>query len=426
MCVGPEDGPQGEVGYTLPSGISYPPNCAFIFTPTGSGGGSIVTEQCQNLSVVDPAYQVVSILYAPPGDLSNDAYGQSTTNGTLSSFASSFVNGTSVTFNQGFMAGLFGATVGDSYGHAGGTTTADQFQEQFTDATVLENASLKGSKDALNHNNDLFVIWLNSEVQVTSNGNDPVSYNVGLQPASDGETSQPDIIRVPAYMMEPGSNGLTSVDFSWLNPQHYQSGNTTVYMPGLAAICKNVNWSEYNSRSCTTADQCGCQPSDFAPILAEDPLLTYSGTDNPMNADTSGAKACLSPGLNTDCRYIVVPDAPDSQTAKAVLLEGPGSSPTSFTQTDSYAQTQTLGGFDQQTMSATVKVQGLGFSLTHTDTMTIKNSESTGTSSGAGNSMSIYLNTDTAKCGEWISLYEDTVFHTFVMQEPGGNTGCSQ
>jgi hypothetical protein len=332
--------------------------------------------------------------------MSSDGFTDSTTNGTLSSYSSSFINGTSVTFEQGFTIGPFGAGVGSGYGHAGGTTTSDQFQESFTDATAYSNASSKGKPDALHHSNDVFLIWLNPEIHVSTNGTDPTSYNVGLQPAESGQTSQPDIIRVPAYMMQAGSNGLTSVEPYWLNLQHYQSGNTTIYMPGLAAICKNVNLSEYNSQNCGLADQCGCQPSDFAGILAEDPLLNYSGTFNPMNVDVSGSQACLNPAANLDCRYVVVPNAPHSQTAKAVYLEGPGTNPTTFTQTDSYAQSQTLGGVDTQTMSATVRVQGIGFSLSHANTTTLQSSQSTGTSSGSGNSMSITLNTDTPTCGE--------------------------
>jgi hypothetical protein len=46
----PPDGPQGGVGYTIPSNLGFPANCAFVFTPTGpsggGGAGNVATHQC--------------------------------------------------------------------------------------------------------------------------------------------------------------------------------------------------------------------------------------------------------------------------------------------------------------------------------------------------------------------------------------------
>jgi hypothetical protein len=46
------------------------------------------------------------------------------------------------------------------------------------------------------------------------------------------------------------------------------------------------------------------------------------------------------------------------------------------------------------------------------------------TPSGGTNTMSLTLNTSTAGCVENVSLYEDTLFHTYAFQIPTGIAGC--
>ncbi|MBZ5663454.1 MAG: chitobiase/beta-hexosaminidase C-terminal domain-containing protein [Acidobacteriia bacterium] len=52
-------------------------------------------------------------------------------------------------------------------------------------------------------------------------------------------------------------------------------------------------------------------------------------------------------------------------------------------------------------------------------------SQSTGTTTGSGVSETVTLNTATVGCNQDIPVYEDTVYHTFVFQQPGGAQGTS-
>jgi hypothetical protein len=167
----------------------------------------------------------------------------------------------------------------------------------------------------------------------------------------------------------------------------------------------------------------------LCPILALDPLLNYSGTDNPMNADVSGATACAVPTTADDCRYVPVPSSKGSTLQEIQTLAGPSTqggnySCDNFAQSDNTTTTQTLGGSTGYSVGVSFKESTLFFSLTESNTMTWVDSESTGTSSGSGNTQSINLCSATVGCGEDIAIYEDTVYHTFVFQQPTGNNSC--
>jgi hypothetical protein len=416
--------------------------CSIWFSE-GAAGDLLCT------SILDPREQVVSVLYAPPGNQSSDGYTDTTTNGSSSSIGSSITNAKSMTYSEGLSFGDFGVTASTIYGNSSQTSDTTQFQDTFTNAQGYAIQSNKFNPDAINHNLDEFLIWLNPEMTIVSDVSDkstPVSYSVGLQAVTDGQTAQPDILKVPAIAMEalPGSitttnpAGVSSVDPILLNQQCIINDATNpascTYYPGIAAVCTNLNLTEYAAGTCTLKDQCGCTPSDFKGILATDPLLNYSNTANPLAADVSGITACLKPSTTTNCRYVPVPILPGSATTKSELLEGSAcvipnqscdSGTGTFTLTDATTTTQTLAGQDSNSTGASLRVSLGGVSLTVSNQVTYAYSHSTGTSTGSGNSMTVTLNTSNPDCAEWVNVYEDTVFHTFVFQEPGGNNGCT-
>lgn len=265
--------PSGPTGYPLWVGSNY----AVDFTPGYNGQGSAIQ---YNRGTFDPAFIVQSILYAPPGDKSSNGYTNSQTDGTSTSVGASFTQGSTETVGGGFSFEGIGSTLDWITGEA----DTSGYNEASTN--TISNAASVGLGSTVNkmsHQQDLFIIWLNPEITFQANSSDSGSYNIStqIQSASDPEAGQlegVDSVEVTAETMVNGT-----VDQSKLNQQQMYDSNTQsyYYVPGLASICKNLNVSEYQSHSCTTADQCGCQTTDWTPILAQDPLLDYSNTESP-------------------------------------------------------------------------------------------------------------------------------------------------
>ena len=353
---------------------------------------------------------------------------------------SSFTYGQSITFTEGFDCdAVCGASASEGFGTSNTTSNSTAFQETFSDATGVANASTSTNPDAINHNLDLFLIWLNPQVTVVGVPPTPTSYSTGVQPTANGETPLPDILEVEALVMEPNAAGNTTVPASLLNQQSEPHGQ---YTPGLAAICKNLKTAEYNDGTCTLADQCGCTASDFGPILQQDLLLYYNGTSNPISpypdtaspllADTSGQTACgvLPVSASNSCRYVPVASSPGSTLQEATTLTGPdcqgcGGSPNTFTQGENQSTTVTQGQQSSETVTFSVKGGTMFFSVMLQDMFTWTQTQSTGTITGSGVSLTVTLNTSTVGCNQDIPVYEDTVYHTFVFQQPGGSQGAS-
>jgi Kelch motif/Galactose oxidase, central domain len=178
-------------------------------------------------AVLGPLYKVTSIIYAPPGNKSQDGYTSTTSNATTTSIGSSFTSGHTITTTFGFsVAGVGGITASQSFGTSSTSSNMDAFQESFTNATGVANQSNSTQPDAINHNNDLFLIWLNPEIiafgDATAQG--PVGFGVGIQPLSDGTVPPPDIVEVTADAMEANAAGMTSVPASTLNQENLFRG----------------------------------------------------------------------------------------------------------------------------------------------------------------------------------------------------------
>jgi hypothetical protein len=434
-------------------------------------------------STFNPLYKVISILYSPPGNQSAQGYGSSTTNGTTTTIGSSFTFGNTIAFSTGIPDIL---SSGGSIGNSTTYNQSSAFTESFTDATTITTGDNSSStfnpsnSNAVNHNLDTFEIWLNPLVTAESNGTTPVSYTINAQPVTVNGVQVPfmDILGVPALTMlsapagvttlNPlGIAGVTTVPINLLAPIAVaQDSGVNAYLPGLGAICANntlykeqlaadlaaeADGTNNTTIYCTQANQCGCTPSDFANILQMNPLLNYSssthtanpyaGTVSPLQLDSlatssgagSGPTIC---GVNSvpttaNCRYVVVPspgtNTPETGSENAVpttvLLEGGIQSP-AITITDSTTTTETIGGSTSNSVSVTNGGGPLVASIKVTDTWTWTDNQSVGNAYGSANSMTLTIKSSTGSCDENVSIYEDTVFHTFVFQVPTNITGC--
>jgi hypothetical protein len=406
------------------TGPAYAPS-----SPSAMSGGAT------NGKVVYPKYQIQSIIYAAPGNHSSNGFTSSTTDGTTTSVGDSFRSGNTITFTLGGGFLGTGSTIGWSLGHA--TTTGNSFAatDTITQATGVANAS-GGSANAIDHKQDLFIIWLNPAVQIIQTGDTTGTFTYGTQAQgsndpSPGQPQEQDQVEVFASSMMDNGQGQTTVPLAILVPQVINGQ----HLPGLGNICANN--TAYQNNTCTLANQCGCVPSDFSAILVQDPLLNFGATTSPLNANTSSASACTNPSSTASCRYVPVMVTNGSGTQVTELLAGPqsqgGNIPVNtFTQTDSTQTTQTLSQSSEYSVGFSVsRTIGVGFggvhfglSTTNGNMWTWTNSESTGAINGTSNSMSVTLSSSTVGCNQNIPIFEDTVFHTFVFQQPSGNQSC--
>lgn len=385
-------------------------------------------------NIFDPSVQVVSVLYAPPGDKSTTGYTNGTTNGTTTSIGSSFSQSYGVEYDgQGeAFGGVIGGSIGYSHGTSNGDTTA--YQTTLTDLTAV--SEMANTLPTYNPNHldlpdrkwDSFVTLLNSQITTASDDSDNnIGYSVDLVPVSgDGWTTYPAITEEVAEDM---INGTASVQTLQPYALPKLPNQPQYFLPGLASICKNLISSEYNSSTCSPGDQCGCQKSDFSPILSQDTLLGWNPDPNilaanpmpayesPVDADTSGAD-CLTPNLSLSCRYVLVPTNPPPQLAYGF--------DNSFTQDDS---TTTSTIFQEQQFNTVTLSTYYGWDISawgfggnakvkNTNSWTWTDTEIQGTINGIQNSMNVDLQTDNPGCVETTFVYEDTRYHTFVVQPP--------
>ncbi len=369
--------------------------------------------------ILYPKFKVLSIVYAAPGNKSSDGYTDTLTDGTTTSVGSSFSAGDTVTFSESFGFLGLGSTMSWSFGTAVTTGNSTAVTDTISEAIGVSNNSNSGASNAINHQNDLLIIWVNPAVRVIQTGTTTATYSQGtqLQTTGDPDPGQPeavDSLEVYAGTMMANSSGVTTVPAAILNAQTVsvagQSGPQT--LPGLGSICAN---HPYYPNSCTLANQCGCVPSDFAGILATDPLLTFTNTESPLNANTSG---------NPD-RFIEI--------TGAELLAGPeqqgGNNPVnSFTESDSTQTAETWTYSIAYTVGYSWEVSwvvlGNGPSLKSATQFTWTNTDSVGESNGSAHTEAVSLSSATVGCYEDVSIFEDTVFHTFAFQQPTGNTSC--
>lgn len=365
------DGSGNSIFFNLPIGVQGQPNGSALATFAGT---------------LYPQYEVLSVLYAPPGNASSNGYADTVSNGTSTTVSHNF----SIDQNLSIVAsGSFlgsGASYGVSFGFGGATGSSQSYQETYQQGTGTQLQSVKNPVD---HTQDQFYIWLNPLVTISLVGNSTTAtYTLGTQ-----QGAQMDVVNVNAAdLLNP-----PQIPLSILLPQTPTPGVT---LPGLANICAHP----LPTAQCTQANACGCVASDFTAILANDPLIGTAQTTQPSQVD-----------LN---RYIFINSA---------LLEGPectGCDPVQNTiavsdsslnsTTESSSVSYSVGYSVGGTIGISVFGTGGKLQITDTNTFTWTNSESYGSSNGTAHSATVTLGSSSVDCSEIIDVYEDTAYHTFA------------
>jgi hypothetical protein len=376
----------------------YPPRCAF------SAG-------YQSAGKVDPLYTILAVLYDPPGIGSTNGYSDSTTYGTTTTIGSSFQAGTTTTYTLTEGVPGFTSTNGWSFGFSTVTGNLSAFTWSVSQGQGVANKH-NGTSNAIDHTQDLFVLWINPEVTITQTGTNKATYSVSTpvqaagQP-SPGEPHTQDIVEVYANELQNPS----LIPLTVLKPITLATGEA---LPGLSNICAHP----LPPAQCTQANACGCVPTDFTAILAADPILNFAKTANPTTVNNPPSN------IHYDLIY------------SAELLQGPGCTgcnnpPNTFTASDSTQTVDTTSqgysysvGFSSGLGFGNIATLGWSMQVTTTDTFTWSNTESVGTINGQMHQMQVSLTSPTIDCSEYDAVYEDLVYHTFAFQEPTGNNSC--
>ncbi|HLJ87426.1 MAG TPA: hypothetical protein VKZ53_11425 [Candidatus Angelobacter sp.] len=377
------------------SGASCPPN--------GSSGTITLAGQGYNIAfapaagpgtasmsvILHPQYYILSILYDPPGNQSNNGYTSSTSSAATTTISNTFASGTSTNISASLP---FGAVTGSV---TFGTTKSSGTSTSFQVTTGSGNgAQLKSNRNPIDHTQDVVFLWLNPEIVITPTGPSSATYTIGTVTDSNGQQELPNIVNVSvAGLQNPSLIGVDTLGPQALTP--------TETLPGLASICAHP----LPAAQCTQANACGCVPSDFATILQQDPLVGSSQTTAPSQVDSNRYKFIGTQKL----------EGPPTPGA-------PSQTDFSFTETDSNTTTMTETSQNSYSVGYSigsgVDILGFGLKINNTNTFTWTNSLSIGNSSTNAHQASILLLTSDVGCVENIDIYEDTVYHTFALALP--------
>ncbi|HEY6349572.1 MAG TPA: hypothetical protein VI636_09205 [Candidatus Angelobacter sp.] len=361
-------------------------------------------------ATVHPAFYILSLLYAPPGNASSNGFTNTVTSGTTTTIGSSFQDAVSITFTGG-PKGLGGFSLGGNFGFSTTSFDSTATTDTYMSAT---GSQIVSAEDKVDHTQDIVFLWLNPQLNMLQTGTSVpanVSYSIGVPFQSSGQIDaglpEPmDIvpIRLGAMMTTP-----TQVPLGALLPQTVDDskGNPVTGLPGLALVCADHH---FYPNSCNQQNQCGCVASDFTQIVNQDVLLGISNTEAPSALDANRF-------VSIESQKLEGPQCPVGQTC--------GDERNTFGVTDSNQTVVTKGDQHAYSVGYTVTYGvPLIWSVQFKQEWTWTNMESKGTINGTSHQAQVTLGTSTHECFENVPIFEDTLYHTFVFQQPTTAGGC--
>jgi hypothetical protein len=116
------------------------------------------------------SHQILTVVYAPPGtnggkSSSSVDYGTSSSTGTITSTSSSFKAGVDVSTSSGFNVGLVSLGASADFNYS--TTTTDGSSVEIKKSQNFDIKVNGPAQDGINHDHDLFYLWLNPMLSVT-------------------------------------------------------------------------------------------------------------------------------------------------------------------------------------------------------------------------------------------------------------------
>lgn len=212
-------------------GASDANSCSNLCTHANKGGGFWHCPPPPKRAevMVYPKYQVIALEYVPPGDGSSVEYSHSTTRGSKIDLKQSFKSGIHIAIEGN-------VTVDGEY--LVGTSSGQSFEFETEEG---RKRGLEGRTDTVDHEKDQFLIWLNPSVDLNLVDNN-ITATFGTR-----DDAKPDVVSL--------------------------------------TVAELKNPATIPDKKRAKLDKKGFTKSDYANILALDPLADSDATDDPTTVD---------------------------------------------------------------------------------------------------------------------------------------------
>jgi len=231
-----------------------------------------------------PKYQVLGVVYAPPGSASSVTYGSSKMVGSTNSIvtATSADNVTSTSYTTGFSLFGLGTSVTNTTSDGWGTanTSSKSYSVQTTTGNAVTTMGPVSSSLGVNHDNDIIYIWLNPVAMVSvTNTVSPYTLNWGgLQFNSCDTTDTGDQVNFLQLMNGCDPNQYPYPDIVgipvWCLKNPYFPGQSCAQWLPFTARPWDLNSWGTDSNGVPLGP--GLTLQDYADILSADPFVTQT------------------------------------------------------------------------------------------------------------------------------------------------------
>jgi len=243
---------------------------AAVLAGCGTGARSTQTPPppggIQGTATFQPAYFILSLEYAPPGNESgNGYYALATTDGTIAEFTSTFAGSPTLDYDSSGDTLGTAADLGPSFAFADVNGLAASFQDTYTNTAAQDSkwsiaGAVTSTTDNVDHTQDVFFLWLNPQAVVNQTGQSSGTFAIGTPSLQNGEPEPMDIIDVSVAELSNPS----LIPVGKLGPQ---TVNGVSGLPGLSSLC---------------AQPAQCTPNDFATIVNFDSVIAIPSTESPL------------------------------------------------------------------------------------------------------------------------------------------------
>lgn len=388
----------------------------YVITVTGSTG--VVTGGLVQ-GYIDPKYVILSVIYAPPGNIagasgpSNVSYATTNSSSQTTSLSQS-VGGSSamtVSVSSGFSIPFVGGgaikqTYSNTYGQTTTTSSGVTLTRQTTDTSTYYGTPSFDPASVQAHDYDQVVLWLNPALIFSINPSNSATFQWnGYGVDQNDPAGAMDIVKV--YVGQLNGDFVIDPSLQTLLSRSWAAGQT--YATGVSAALSQA---------------------DFNQILAVDPFAQIPG--QPTNSYSLGYPA---PSTSNGGRYTQSSSSGGDVETFDYPQGAPGGDPDTETHQAGYSQmtTQGLGVQTTNMVSSGVDVsfQGSGFlsslsaDLNNVYTLTTSNTANTSLSNTSGTTATAYIvgppcQSTTSPCvpqysgpGEF-DIYQDNVYGTFM------------